>query len=82
MAGAFEPPNGGSPILPLSRRYFFDVLLATQAEFGVVLSDDQLTRGNVAPLINGLPQPVDSLEALDAADLMLITQKALGTKVF
>jgi len=59
-----------------------DVLLATQAVFGATLSDEQLARGNVAPLINGLPQPVDSLEALDAADLLLITQKALGTNVF
>ena len=59
-----------------------DVLLATQSVLGATLSDDQLTRGNVAPLINGLPQPVNSLEALDAADLLLITQKALGTKVF
>ena len=59
-----------------------DVLLATQAVFGAVLSDEQLTRGNVAPLINGAPQPVDPLETLDAADLLLITQKALGTKAF
>ena len=59
-----------------------DVLLATQAVFGAALSDEQLARGNVAPVINGLPQPVDSLEALDAADLLLITQKALGTNVF
>jgi len=59
-----------------------DVLLATQAILGATLSDEQLTRGNVAPIINGLPQPDDSLEALDAADLLLITQKVLGTKVF
>ena len=59
-----------------------DVLLAMQGMLGATLTDDQLTRGNVAPLINGLPETVDPLEALDAADLLLITEKALGTKVF
>jgi hypothetical protein len=59
-----------------------DVLLATENVFGAALSDEQLTRGNVAPLVNGVPQPSDPLEPLGAADLLLITQKAIGAKLF
>jgi cyclophilin family peptidyl-prolyl cis-trans isomerase len=59
-----------------------DVLIATQGVLGATLSNEQLSRGNVAPLVNGIPQPVDPHEPLDVADLLLITRKALGTEIF
>lgn len=59
-----------------------DVLLAAQGVLGGALSNNQLARGNVAPLVNGIPQPADPYVPLDVADLLLIAQKALGTKAF
>ena len=55
-----------------------DILLATRAALGsLTLSDTQLTRGNVAPLVAGTPvyNPVGSI---NAADLLLIQRKAIG----
>jgi hypothetical protein len=55
-----------------------DVLLASRAVLGLVtLSDAELVRGRVAPLVGGIPQPVDNTP-LNAADLLLIERKALG----
>ena len=55
-----------------------DVLLASRAVLGLVtLSDAELARGNVAPLVNGTPQPVAN-DPLNAPDLLLIERKALG----
>jgi probable HAF family extracellular repeat protein len=60
-----------------------DVLLATRAVTGgLALNDEQLTRGNVAPLVDGVPDPADPLAPLDAADLLLITRKATGASDF
>ena len=55
-----------------------DVLLATRAVIGLVtLTGAELARGNVAPLVNGTPQP-PAVDAFDLADLLLIERKALG----
>jgi hypothetical protein len=55
-----------------------DVLLASRAVLGLVaLSDAELVRGRVAPLVGGSPQPVDNTP-LNVADLLLIERKALG----
>ena len=55
-----------------------DVLLASRAVLGLVtLSDAELARGRVAPLVGGSPHPVDNTP-LNAADLLLIERKALG----
>ena len=59
-----------------------DVLLATRAATGVITLDDgQLARGNVAPLVNGVPQTLPG-DPFNAADLLLITRKALGEVSF
>ena len=56
-----------------------DILLATKSVLGdITLSNEQLSRGNVAPLVNGMPQPLDPYEALNAGDLLLILQIASG----
>ena len=54
-----------------------DVLIANRAVLGLVsLDPEQLARGNVAPLINGVPEtPPD--DAFTIADLLLITRKAV-----
>jgi hypothetical protein len=54
-----------------------DVLLAHRAMLGLVmLETDQLARGNVAPLVNGVPDsPPD--DAFNLADLLLIIRKAV-----
>jgi len=55
-----------------------DVLIASRAVLGLVtLSEAELARGNVAPLVNGTPQPVTN-NPLNAPDLLLIERKALG----
>jgi len=55
-----------------------DVLLASRGALGLVtLSDAELARGKVAPLVGGSPQPVGNTP-LNAADLLLIERKALG----
>jgi hypothetical protein len=59
-----------------------DVLLATRAVLGLVtLTDAELARGNVAPLVNGTPQP-PLVDVFDSADLLLIERKALGEIAF
>jgi hypothetical protein len=55
-----------------------DVLLASRAVLGLVtLSDAELVRGNVAPLVNGTPQPVIN-DPFNVADLLLIERKSVG----
>ncbi|MGB7931251.1 MAG: hypothetical protein WCH04_03355 [Gammaproteobacteria bacterium] len=39
-------------------------------------------RGNVAPLVNGTPQPAAVDDGVDLADLLLIERKALGKVSF
>ena len=59
-----------------------DVLLATRAALGLVSLDDaQLARGNVAPLVGGVPDSSPEDE-FTVADLMLITGKAAGSISF
>ena len=56
-----------------------DVLIATRAVLGLVsLTDAELARGNVAPLVVGVPdsRPDDEF---NVADLLLITGKASGS---
>jgi subtilisin family serine protease len=56
-----------------------DVLLATRAALGIITLDSaQLARGNVAPLVGGVPdsRPGDEFTV---ADLLLITGKATGS---
>jgi hypothetical protein len=55
-----------------------DVLLASRTVLGLVtLTDAELARGKVAPLVGGIPQPLDNTP-LNAADLLLIERKAMG----
>jgi Subtilase family/Bacterial TSP3 repeat len=55
-----------------------DVLLASRAVLGLVtLTEAELARGNVAPLVNGAPQHVIN-DPFNVADLLLIERKALG----
>ena len=55
-----------------------DILLATRAALGsLTLSDTQLSRGNVAPLIAGTPV-YDPVGFINAADLLLIQRKVIG----
>jgi subtilisin family serine protease len=59
-----------------------DVLLATRAALGLVSLDDaQLARGNVAPLVGGVPDSSPEDE-FTVANLMLITGKAAGSISF
>ena len=59
-----------------------DVLLATRAALGLISLDDaQLARGNVAPLVGGVPDASPDDE-FTVADLMLITGKATGSISF
>jgi len=59
-----------------------DVLLATRAATGLItLNSSQLARGNVAPLVNGIPQSLPTAP-FNAADLLLIQRKALGAISF
>jgi Subtilase family/Bacterial TSP3 repeat len=56
-----------------------DALLASRAVLGLVtLTNAELARGNVAPLVNGTPQPPAVDDGFDLADLLLIERKALG----
>jgi hypothetical protein len=56
-----------------------DMLLASRAILGLVtLTNAELARGNVAPLVNGTPQPPAIDDGFDLADLLLIERKALG----
>jgi hypothetical protein len=58
------------------------MLLATRAALGMTILDSaRLARGNVAPLVGGVPdsQPDD---AFTVADLLLITGKATGSISF
>jgi subtilisin family serine protease len=59
-----------------------DVLLATRAALGMLTLDDaQLARGNVAPLVGGVPASAPGDE-FNVADLLLITGKATGAMSF
>lgn len=59
-----------------------DVLIATRAATGLTMLDSaQLARGNVAPLVNGIPQSLPT-DPFNAADMLLILRKALGTVSF
>ena len=59
-----------------------DVLLATRAATGLItLNSSQLARGNVAPLVNGMPQTLPT-DPLNVADVLLIQRKALGAVNF
>jgi hypothetical protein len=60
-----------------------DVLLATRASLGLFVPDQyQLFRGNVAPLVSGVPSPDPLDNAIDAADLMLIEGKAFNSGLY
>jgi hypothetical protein len=55
-----------------------DTLLATRAVLGnIILNRGQLARGNIAPLVNGQPQPPRD-DPFNLADLLLIMRKAQG----
>ncbi|HYQ71822.1 MAG TPA: hypothetical protein VET88_07830, partial [Gammaproteobacteria bacterium] len=59
-----------------------DVLLASRAATGVITLDSaQLARGNVAPLVNGIPQSLPA-DPFNAADLLLIIRKSTGDVSF
>jgi hypothetical protein len=59
-----------------------DVLLAMRAALGLVSLDvGQLARGNVAPLVDGSPQP-PLVDTFDIADVFLIQRKALDAMLF
>lgn len=59
-----------------------DVVLAARAVMGLVtLTDAELARARVAPLVNGVPQPAPN-DPFTAADLLLIERKALGEVAF
>jgi hypothetical protein len=47
----------------------------------LTLTDAELARGNVAPLVNGKPQP-PAVGVFNLADLLLIERKALGVITF
>lgn len=60
-----------------------DVLLATRAALNLFTPDQyQLFRGNVAPLVSGVPSPDLLDNAIDAADLMLIEGKAFNPGLY
>jgi subtilisin family serine protease len=59
-----------------------DVLIASRAVLGLVtLTSEQLARGNVAPLVGGMPASAPGDE-FNVADLLLITGKATGAMSF
>jgi hypothetical protein len=59
-----------------------DVLIASRAALGLVtLTSEQLARGNVAPLVGGVPASAPGDE-FNVADLLLITGKATGAMSF
>jgi subtilisin family serine protease len=59
-----------------------DVLIASRAALGLVtLTNEQLARGNVAPLVGGKPASAPDDE-FNVADLLLITGKATGARSF
>ena len=59
-----------------------DVLMATRAALGLVtLTNPQLARGNVAPLVGGMPTSAAD-DDFNVADLLLITGKATGVMSF
>jgi hypothetical protein len=60
-----------------------DVLLASRAALGHYQPAlDELLRGNVAPLVNGVPSPDSGDTVIDAADLLLIQRKAFDSGLF
>lgn len=59
-----------------------DVLIASRAALGLVtLTNEQLARGNVAPLVGGKPASAPDDE-FNVADLLLIAGKATGARSF
>ena len=53
-----------------------DIMLAEQIALGLLTpTTDQFAHGDVAPLVSGIPAPDVKI---DAADLLIITRKALG----
>ncbi len=59
-----------------------DVLLAARAVTGLITLDSgQLARGNVAPLVSGVPQSMPA-DPFNIADTLLIQSKALGVVSF
>ena len=59
-----------------------DVLIASRAALDLVtLSNEQLARGNVAPLVGGQPASAPD-DDFNVADLLLITGKATGAMSF
>lgn len=59
-----------------------DLLLASRAAVGLInLDAAQLARGNVAPLVNGVPQSLPT-DNFNMADLLLIQRKILGELAF
>lgn len=59
-----------------------DVLLATRAIQGAITLDSaELARGNVAPLVGGIPQSSPD-DPFDSADLLLILRKAQDNSLF
>jgi hypothetical protein len=59
-----------------------DLLLAMRAiQNAITLSSAELARGNVAPLVGGVPQPSPG-DPFDTADLLLIQRKAQDNSLF
>ncbi|MFQ5644309.1 MAG: DUF6259 domain-containing protein [Thiogranum sp.] len=78
LDSASIPPDGD--INGDNRVDLADVLLAGQIALGYrTATADERLRGDVAPLVNGVPQPNG---VLDAGDLLLIQRKALGLGSF
>ena len=59
-----------------------DILLATRAIFGrITLDSGQLARANIAPLVDGSPQP-PLADEFNIADLLLIQRKSLDKELY
>lgn len=60
-----------------------DVMFATRASLGLYTPDlDQVFRGNVAPLVNGIPSPDTNDTDIDVADLLLIQRKVMNPGLY
>ena len=60
-----------------------DVMFATRASLGLYSPDqDEVFRGNVAPLENGVPAPDTNDSDIGVADLLLIQRKALNPGLY
>ena len=59
-----------------------DILIASRAVLGLVaLTNPQLARGNVAPLVEGVPASLAD-DDFNVADLLLITGKVMGIRSY